>query len=110
MPLIAWKDQEDFDKFLSEKKAGFIFKHSTRCGVSRAANQEVRKFLGKNPDVPVGLVLVVENRATSASIANQLKIDHASPQVILVRDGKATWEATHREISASAMEKAWSVS
>jgi len=87
--------------------AAFIFKHSTRCPVSARAAGEVERFAARNPEVPVGRVLVIEDRTVSDEIASRLGVVHASPQTILVRGGSAVWSASHAGVDAGAMESAW---
>ena len=108
MALNTWNGPEDLEDFLAGGGTGFIFKHSTRCSVSSEAYKEVEKFLAAVPDAETHLVLVVENRPTSTAVADKLGVTHASPQVILVREGEAAWNASHWDITKKELESAWS--
>ncbi len=108
MAMTEWIDTADFEEFLASKSPGFIFKHSTRCPTSAEIHDEIEAFAGAHPALPIFLVRVIESRPVSNAIAERLKVEHQSPQAILVDEtGAAAWTASHREISAGAIERAW---
>ncbi len=107
MPLVPIETFADFESAVAASDALFVFKHSTRCPVSSRAEEQVNAFVADHPDVPVHRVLVVEQRPVSLSIAERLEVAHASPQVILVRDGRAAWDTSHLAVTAEAMLGAW---
>jgi bacillithiol system protein YtxJ len=84
-----------------------VYKHSARCGLSWFARRVVRAFATYHPDLLVAEVDVLEECELSATIAAQLAIPHASPQVILLRSGRPVWTASHTRIELDAMERAW---
>ena len=107
MSLTSWKSPGEFGEFVDAGGTGFIFKHSTRCPISAGARREVEDFAAARPEVPVHEVLVIEDRPASNEVARRLGIEHRSPQAILVRDGAPVWSASHRDITAAALEEAW---
>ncbi len=110
MSITTWKSIEELDALLQTHGGGWIFKHSTRCPISAAAEAEFEKFAAAHPDVAVYRVLVIEDRAISNAIAEKLAIPHASPQAILIREGKPVWSATHWDITErelKAQSTAW---
>ncbi len=50
--------------------------------------------------MPVYLVDVLAQRPLSQAIAARLGIRHESPQAIVLRQGKAVWDASHFAITA----------
>ena len=92
----------------SEEGPVFIFKHSTACPVSASAKQRVDGVLADPPAhcPAVYLVKVIESRAVSNAIADQVGVRHQSPQLILVKDGEAVWDASHHTITGAAMVEA----
>ena len=83
----------------------FVFKHSTRCPISTAAADVVRRF-----DWPekVCWINVVEQRELSDWVAAALGVKHESPQLIRVRDGAAAGVLTHgaiRDANIRGLEK-----
>lgn len=108
MTLPKWTEVQEVQRLLEQKGTVFILKHSTRCPISAAAYREFEGFAKENAEVPARLVLVVENRPVSRLIAEELEVEHASPQAILIRDGGVEWHASHWNISRKALESAWS--
>ena len=82
-----------------------IYKHSPACGLSSMAAGEIRRFMEANPSVPVYLVDVLRDRALSVEVERRFGIRHESPQVIVVRAGEPSWNASHRGVVASALER-----
>lgn len=81
-----------------------LYKHSPYCGLSAMARFEVHFFAQGNPDIPVYIVDVIHARPLSQRIASLFEIEHESPQVILLRDGRPVFDASHRGVSAHALE------
>jgi bacillithiol system protein YtxJ len=80
-----------------------VYKHSPTCGICVAALQEMEKFMGDHPEAPVRLVDVLAHRDLSRRIAAKTGIPHESPQVILLRRGTPSWNASHDAITAEAV-------
>jgi bacillithiol system protein YtxJ len=83
-----------------------IYKHSPICPVSWSAKREVTRFVEQNPNAQVYVVNVVQDRALSRQLADDLGVRHESPQAILMQAGKATKHASHHQITAKLL-KAW---
>ncbi len=86
----------------------FLFKHSTTCPTSARAIRRVTDFIAEAPDhyPEIYLIKVIEARAVSNAAAERLGVEHASPQLILVKDGQAQWTTSHFNIQAPAIENA----
>ncbi len=101
---------EELDSCLaaSMERPLLIFKHSTACPISAEAYRQVRAYVAQaGPDQPeVHLVKVIEDRPVSNRIAEQLQIAHKSPQLLLVKDGEVTWNASHDGITLKAIQEA----
>ena len=106
--LKELRRREDLDRLLETSRSQpiLIFKHSTQCSISGAAYDELLKFTEAAEDVPCGVVLVIENRSLSNSIASEFGIRHESPQAIVVENGRPKWNASHWSITAEALEDA----
>ena len=63
-------------------------------------------FARKHSDIQARVMDVFEARQLSDRISKELDIGHASPQVILLRDGQPAWIETHFSISGGALERA----
>jgi bacillithiol system protein YtxJ len=77
-----------------------IFKHSTRCAISTMAlNRLERAWQGAEMTTlrPYYLDLI-RYRELSNQIAQDFGIQHESPQVIVIADGKVIYHASHYDI------------
>ena len=98
------KTEADLTSALTSEIA-LVYKHSPYCGLSTMARHEVHFFSEGNPDVPIYVVDVIHQRPLSQRIAALLEIEHESPQVILLRRGRPMFDASHRGVSAYAIEQ-----
>jgi monothiol bacilliredoxin len=85
----------------STKKPVIIFKHSNACSISERAYREMQKVEGVN------IVEVQSARDVSRELAMRTGVRHESPQVIILRDGKAVWNASHFDVTAADVMKAF---
>ncbi len=92
----------------STKSPVLIFKHSTECSISAGAYKRLGAWLDEQgEDAPkVYLVKVIERRPVSKEIEAGLKVEHESPQIILIDDKKTVWHLSQGAINAAAIEKA----
>ena len=93
----------------SESAPVLVLKHSNACSFSGSARREVDKFLEAHPEAGVYLVVVQEQRLVSNELAERLGVRHETPQLLLLRDGRAerVWShgAIEREEIAGALGK-----
>lgn len=103
--LIEIISHEQWKELLekSEDQPFFIFKHSTTCPVSAFAHTNVKRF---ESTIPVYYVKVIENRPISLEIADDLHVQHQSPQAILVMHRKSKWNQSHYEITEERLASA----
>jgi bacillithiol system protein YtxJ len=100
--VIPLADEPTLERAAAEPVA-VIYKHSTRCASSRMAEEEVGRFAGRHPDVPVYRVDVVRDRRLARRIAERLGVTHASPQAIVLRRGRVVWAGSHGEVDADRL-------
>jgi bacillithiol system protein YtxJ len=89
----------------------FILKHSTACPVSFGALRRTKEYLEKSRAAeadlpPFYLIKVIESRPVSNALAQRLGVEHKSPQLILVDQGRAAWHTSHFDINGESIEKA----
>lgn len=87
----------------SKETPALLLKHSTTCPISANA---YREFVGFASPVATYLVKVIESREVSNEIASDVNVQHASPQALLITDGKAVWNATHYKITGNSLAEA----
>jgi bacillithiol system protein YtxJ len=103
--VIQLRQERDFEQLLERSKTNpvLIFKHSTQCPISAQAYEEFTQFAESAGEMVCGLILVIENRNLSDAIAERVKVRHESPQAIIIKDGHATWHASHWSITADSL-------
>ena len=97
------EDISDIDKInnLSKEHKVLLFKHSTRCSISSSAlNRLERNWKDEDSEKlrPYYLDLL-KHRNVSNAIAELYAIEHQSPQVLVIKDGKCIYTETHYGIS-----------
>lgn len=100
IPLITI---EQLDDIVIESKDNLviIFKHSTRCSVSRMVLKEFENDYNlENKALPYFLDLL-EHRDISNEIASRFSIIHQSPQLIIIKNGISVYNASHSDIDAT---------
>ncbi|WP_026956120.1 bacillithiol system redox-active protein YtxJ [Algoriphagus vanfongensis] len=98
---LTQESQLEEIKSLSFNRPVLIFKHSTRCSVSSMSLDRMLRNWKEGDDeklVPYYLDLVAF-RQVSDRVEEVFGIRHESPQVIIIRDGKATYDNSHFGIS-----------
>ena len=91
---------------LSNENPQVIFKHSTRCIISKMALQQFEEQLDSIPaNVNLLFLDLLNHRDVSNAIAAQLNVRHESPQVIVVKNGKAIFHESHHSISATELTR-----
>jgi len=84
-----------------------ILKHSDSCGRSDYAMETAFGELGRwAQGVSCRVVVVQERRGLSDAIERRLKVRHATPQLLLLRNGRVVWHASHWGITDAAMQRA----
>lgn len=84
----------------SNDRAQVYFKHSTRCIISKMVLKNFEEQWSALPDNADALFLdLLQFRELSNILAEQLHVKHESPQVIVVRNGKAVYHASHDSIT-----------
>lgn len=90
----------------SESIPVLIFKHSTRCSVSRMALRAFEnEFSLPEEDLKLYFLDLITYRDVSNEIASRFDVVHQSPQVILIKNGKAVYNESHSDISAEEIAK-----
>jgi bacillithiol system protein YtxJ len=96
-------DRAALDNLITDSRQNpvIVFKHSNACSISARAYREMEKL-----QAPVNILVVQSAREISRELANLTGVRHETPQVIVLRDGKAVWNASHFEVQAVAVTEA----
>lgn len=103
IPLTNLTQLEDIQT-LSNVKPVVIFKHSTRCSISRMALKQFEREYDLEETVDAFFLDLIEHRDVSNEIANRFNVYHESPQLILIKNGKAVYDVSHSDIDAEALK------
>jgi bacillithiol system protein YtxJ len=88
----------------STEKPVVIFKHSTRCYISKSALKQFENEFNLQEKVIPYFLDLLEHRNISNEITTRFGVEHQSPQLILIKDGKAVYDASHESIDAAKLE------
>ena len=108
---INWNHLNQLDQLISIKEESkdrpvLIYKHSTRCSISSMALDRLERSWNKELEPIKAYYLdLIRFRDISNAVAESFKINHESPQVILIKNGEVVYYASHMSISAVELEK-----
>lgn len=102
-PITTHEQLNEIDAQSADQPV-FIMKHSTRCGISHAALEQVENFAEQH-DAPIYILDLLNHRDISNAIADRYDEPHASPQLFYIKDGELVAKATHYSIDQAWMEK-----
>ena len=98
-------DQLDQIKEQSKTIPVVIFKHSTRCVISRMVLREFESSFAKDQHtVSLYFLDLLAHRDISDEISSEFEVFHQSPQLIVIKNGEAIYNASHNEIKAGAIK------
>jgi bacillithiol system protein YtxJ len=92
----------------SAERPVLFFKHSLTCPISSRAFSEFEQYLESPEARPTRncLIIVQTAREVSQQLAEQLGVQHESPQAIVVRHGRAIWNESHFGIKSDRLTSA----
>ena len=109
VPWHALTEKEQLDKIEkeSEKQPVVIFKHSTRCGISRMVlnNFERNYDMSKDKEVKLYFLDLIANRDVSSEVASRLNVRHESPQMIILKDREVVHHSSHQSIDVERLKE-----
>jgi bacillithiol system protein YtxJ len=110
LPNMQWNHLEDVKELDQIVKDSFqlpvvIFKHSTRCSISRMALKQFEHEFDLPHLLKPYFLDLLEHRDISNEIAARFGVLHQSPQIILIKDGKAIFNASHEQINVHDLKE-----
>ena len=108
VPWSVLKTVEQLGTIAEESKTipVAIFKHSTRCGISRMVlrNFESTYSIDANK-MKLYYLDLLANRELSDEVGYTFQVLHQSPQLIIIKNGVAVAHTSHHGIQAGELEK-----
>ena len=89
-----------------ENLAVLLFKHSTRCSISSMALNRLETRWNDDEKIPAYYLDLLNHRDISNEIASLFNVEHASPQVLLIKNGTCFYASSHTDISANSILEA----
>jgi bacillithiol system protein YtxJ len=109
--IQTWKQLElenqiDAINETSKTKTVAIFKHSTRCGISlHALDKLASSWDISDKELDFYYLDLLNFRNISNEVAKKYGVIHQSPQLIIIRNGKAVYDISHSAISLELLKK-----
>ena len=108
IPWHVLSNLEQLDELveISKTRPVAIFKHSTRCGISRA----VLKLFEKNynlteKEMNLNFLDLLQYREVSNEVASRFGVQHESPQLLIIINGEVVHVSSHHAIEAGHSNK-----
>jgi bacillithiol system protein YtxJ len=102
MNFITLQSEEQLDEIKTSADYSIIFKHNTTCPISKGVKRELEEEGDKLPgNVPVYMLDLLAHRNISDAIAKDFGVQHESPQLLVIKQGKCTY---NNSLSAITVE------
>ena len=109
MNWTALKELSQIEKIVEEStnQRILIFKHSTSCSISRTTLDRLERNwkeedMGKLKTYYLDLLSF---RGISNTIAQKFDVEHESPQVLIIENGKSIYDQSHFEIDYKSIKE-----
>ena len=91
----------------SKQKPVVIFKHSTTCPISATAKNRLERQWNESSltEVKPYYLDLLSYRPISNEVASTFDVKHESPQLLLIRNGKCQYDASHLGIRLDEIKK-----
>ncbi|HUH25320.1 MAG TPA: bacillithiol system redox-active protein YtxJ [Flavobacterium sp.] len=107
---MNWNQIENIDQIeeLKEKsydKLQLIFKHSTRCIISKMALKNFESDFTLADIIDANFLDLIAYREISNKIAETFQVQHQSPQILLIKNGVVVYNESHEGIDANVLKQ-----
>jgi bacillithiol system protein YtxJ len=105
LPLTSLEQLEEI-KEQSKTNAVLIFKHSTRCGISKMVIKQFENlFTEEHQNLKVYYLDLLNHRDISTEIGVMFQVMHQSPQLIVVQNEVSVYHASHSDITETNLTR-----
>lgn len=101
-PGVAIQSKANLEELIADSftRPQLIFKHSTRCSVSRYVLADfISHFTYSSEEFASHYLDLLNYREISNQISEKFEVIHQSPQILVIKDGKAVTNASHEGIN-----------
>jgi bacillithiol system protein YtxJ len=108
--VLPWQPLTRMDQLTeieerSKTKAQFIFKHSTRCGISRMVLNQFIANYDENLNADLYYLDLLGYREISNEVGYRFQVMHQSPQLLIIKNGIVVAHTSHGAINEVNLEK-----
>ena len=109
--VIPWNQLNSFEqldqiKEESKSKPVAIFKHSTRCGISRMVIKQFESnYKIESDQLKLYYLDLLSFREVSNEVGYTFQVMHQSPQLIVIKNTETVAHASHYEINSINLEQ-----
>ena len=103
LPFVYPQSFEEFAGILGYKGTTFIYKHSTRCSVSLFAMKRLLTVDAEEGEQWVYIDVIIQ-RALSLALAEDLNVQHQSPQLLAIKEGRVHAHASHQDVNEDTID------
>lgn len=97
-------DELDAIEEKSNEKLQVIFKHSTRCGISRMVIKRfVEQYDLSEDEVDLYYLDLLNFRDVSNEVGYKFQVLHQSPQILIIKNGETIHHESHHSIDANVI-------
>lgn len=82
-----------------------IFKHSTRCSISRFALKQFENEFDLHDKITPYYLDLLNHRDISNELTIQFNVHHQSPQILLLKNRAVVYDTSHENIDATELKK-----
>ena len=107
LPWQALTEVSQLDT-ITEKSTGktqLVFKHSTRCGISRMVMNQFESAYQLDLNADLYYLDLLNCREVSNEVGCKFQVMHQSPQLIVIRNGVVVAHASHGAVNEVDLEK-----
>lgn len=104
IPLTDISQLDEIIENSKDKTIG-VFKHSTRCSISRFALKQFENEYSLEDTIDLYFLDLLNYREVSNEISNRFQVVHQSPQLLLIKNGEAVYDASHSDIEFEKMKE-----
>lgn len=89
----------------SKTKTQLVFKHSTRCGISRMVMNQFVSMYNLDLNADLYYLDLLNHREVSNEVGYKFQVLHQSPQMLVIKNGVAVAHASHGGINELDLER-----
>lgn len=107
--LLPWINLNSLSQLVeveekSKTKTQVIFKHSTRCGISRMVMNQFVDAYDVDANLDLYYLDLLNYRDVSNEVGYKFQVMHQSPQMLIIKNGVTVTHASHGAINDLDME------